>query len=260
LTRADVLAHHGRFFAPDNACLVVVGDFEPAKLRTLLRSNLKGWTPRGVRLPVIPAPPRASRPRLRRIAHPGEQVHILLGHLGIRRNHPDFDALAILDHILGSGPGFTDRLSRTLRDELGLAYTVGGGIADSADVEPGLFRIYVGTGPDEADRAVEAVLEQVRAMHRGAFSDDEVDRARRYLAGAWVFDFQTVEQRAERLLELERWGLPLDEPQLWPERVVRVSARQVRRAARRHIDPSALVRVEFGPVRARARRADRECA
>ena len=44
-------------------------------------------------------------------------------------------------------------------------------------------------------------------MHAGAFSDEEVDRARHYLAGSWVFDYQTVEQRAERLMELERWGL-----------------------------------------------------
>ena len=55
------------------------------------------------------------------------------------------------DHILGSGPGFTDRLSRVIRDELGLAYSVGGGMTDSADIEAGMFRIYAGTGPDEAD-------------------------------------------------------------------------------------------------------------
>ena len=61
--------------------------------------------------------------------------------------------------------------------------------------------------PDEADRAVAAVVEQVRAMHAGDFSDEEVDRARRYLAGSWVYDYQTVEQRADRLLELERWQL-----------------------------------------------------
>ena len=183
-----------------------------------------------------------------------------MGHLGITRNHPDFDALAVADHILGSGPGFTDRLSRVIRDELGLAYSVGGGMTDSADVEPGLFRIYLGTGPDEADRAIAAVLEQVRLMHAGRFSDEEVDRARHYLAGSWVFDYQTVEQRAERLMELERWGLGLDEPLRWPERIARVTARQVRRAARAHIDPSALVRVEYGPIRRRSRRADAECA
>jgi zinc protease len=142
-------------------------------------------------------------------------------------------------------------LSRILRDELGLAYSVSGGMTDSADIEPGLFRIYLGTGPDEADRAIAAVLEQVQAMHQGAFSNEEVDRARRYLAGSWVFDYQTVEQRAERLLELERWGLPLNEPVHWPDRIARVTPRQVRTVARRHLHPSALIRVEYGPIRPR---------
>src|SRR5579875_3772549 len=174
-----------------------------------------------------------------------------MGHLGVAQGHPDFDALTILDHILGSGPGFTDRLSRILRDELGLAYSVSGGMTDSADVEPGLLRIYVGTGPDEADRAVAAVAEQVRALHQGAFSDEEVDRARRYLAGSWVFDYQTVEQRAERLLELERLGLGLDEPRNWPDRIAAITPAQVRKAARTHLRPEALCRVELGPLRRR---------
>src|SRR5262249_42891994 len=161
------------FFKPDNSYLVTVGDFDQKKLTSLLRSHLKRWMPLGRRLPRVPRPRRLERPRVRRIAYPGEQVHILLGHLGVRRNHTDYDALTVLDHILGSGPGFTDRLSRILRDELGLAYSVSGGMTDSADVEAGLLRIYVGTHPDEADRAVAAVVEQVRQMHDGQFSDDE---------------------------------------------------------------------------------------
>jgi zinc protease len=192
--------------------------------------------------------------------YPGEQVHILMGHLGVTRSHPDFDALAVVDHILGSGPGFTDRLSRVIRDDLGLAYSVGGGMTDSADIEPGMLRIYVGTGPDEAEQAIAAVLEQVRLIHQGSFSDEEVERARQYLSGSWVFDYQTVEQRAERLMELERWGLALDEPILWPDRIERITASQARRAAQVHIDPSALVRVEYGPISRRASRPESECA
>lgn len=260
LTMDDVREHHARYFTPDNAFLVAVGDFEARQLRSLLKTHLGRWQPSGKPPGPVPIPLRSSRPRVRRVAQAGEQVHILMGHLGIARNDPDFDALAVLDHILGSGPGFTDRLSRILRDELGLAYSVGGGITDSADLAPGLFRVYVGTGPDEADRAVAAVLEQVREMHQGAFSDEEARRARDYLAGAWVFDYQTVGQRADRLLELERWGLSLDEPLLWPERIERITPRQVRQAARRHIDPAALVRVEYGPIRRRSRRASAECA
>ncbi len=251
LTRDDVLDHHRRHFAPSNAFLVAVGDFDPKKLQAAIKGRFGDWSAEAEAPPAHPPLIRSKRPRVRRVASPGEQVHILLGHLGITRNHPDFDALAVADHILGSGPGFTDRLSRVIRDELGLAYSVGGGMTDSADIEPGLFRIYIGTGADEADRAVAAALEQVRMVHEGEFGDDEVRRARQYLAGSWVFDYQTVEQRAERLVELERWGLPLDEPIRWPDRIARVTPRQVRRAAHAHLDPTALIRVEYGPIQPR---------
>ncbi len=249
LTLDDVHDHHKRYFGPDNAFLVVVGDFEPRALRSLVDRHLGRWKSLGHTLPPWPRPERNPRRRVRRVSHPGEQVQILLGHLGVARDDPDFDALAVLDHILGSGPGFTDRLSRILRDELGLAYSVGGGMTDSADVVAGLLRIYIGTGPEESARAVAAAMEQVRAMHRGDFTDEEVHRARHYLAGSWVFDYQTVSQRAERLWELERWGLPLDEPLRWPERIARVTPDQVRQAAHRHLHPEAMVRVEYGPIR-----------
>ncbi|WP_422926494.1 M16 family metallopeptidase [Singulisphaera sp. PoT] len=260
ITLDDVMDHHERLFLPDNAFLVAVGDFEPRKLTSLIRKHFASWEAGGTPARPCVRPIRSARPRLRRVAHPGEQVHIVMGHLGVTRNDPDFEALAILDHIFGSGPGFTDRLSRLIRDELGLAYSIGGGITDSADVEPGLFRVYAGTMPDEVERVVSGITDQIRAMHSGAFSDEEVDRARRYLAGAWVFDYQTVDQRAERLVELEHWKLPLEEPATWPDRICQVSARQVRRAARTHLDPSALIRVEFGPIRRRGERASAECA
>lgn len=254
LTRDQILAHHRRFFGSDNAFLVAVGDFDGRRLRALVEARFGGWQTLGRRPRPPVRPTLASRPRTRRVHWSGEQVHILIGHLGIARSDPDHDALVVLDHILGSGPGFTDRLSRVIRDDLGLAYSVGGGVTDSADVLPGLFRVYVGTGPGESDRAVAAVLEQIQAMHDGDFSDDEVEEARSYLAGSWVYDFQTVSQRADRLVDLERWGLPLDEPLHWPERIAKITPAQVRRAARRHLHPEALVRVEYGPIHRRSRR------
>jgi zinc protease len=248
LTREAVRDHHAAQFAPDNAFLVVVGDFEPKALRALVARQLGDWRPLGQKPPTLPPPREPGRPRRRRVRQPGEQVHILMGHLGIPRKHPDYDALVVLDHILGSGPGFTDRLSRILRDELGLAYSVNGGLTESAGIAPGLLRIYIGTGPGEARRATAAARAQVEAMHRGDFQEEEVERARRYLTSSWVFDFQTVSQRADRLLELECWGLPLDEPMRLPERIARLSAAQVRRAARRHLRPHSLVCVEYGPI------------
>jgi zinc protease len=248
LTREDVLAHHRRHYAPNFSFLVAVGEFEPRSLQRLVKSHFGTWAPSGNPLPPRPSVPAPSRPRVRRVDHPGGQVHILLGHLGIPRQHPDFEALVVLDHILATGPGFSDRLGRVIRDELGLVYSIGGGITDSADVLPGLFRIYAGTMPEEAGNVVAAITAQIRAMHDGDFADLEVERAQRYLTGAYVFEFQTVEQRAERFLDLERLGLSLDGPLRWPERIAAITPRQVRQAARTHLHPDALFRVEYGPL------------
>jgi zinc protease len=260
LTRADAVEHHRRHFVPENTILVVVGDFDPRRLIGLVKAHFGAWPARAQPLAPFPPVTEAGRPRIRRIHRPGEQIHIVLGHLGIARRHPDFSALVILDHIFGSGPGFCDRLGRIVRDELGLVYTIGGGMTDSADVVPGLFRVSAGTLPEQADRVIATVTEQIRAMHAGAFSDEEVDRALRYLASAWVFDYQTVEQRAERLLDLERWGLSLDEPLTWPDRITAIAPREVRKAARRHLRPDALYRVELGPPRRRGKGVRAECA
>ena len=260
LTGQDLRDHHHRYFAPENTVVVVVGDFEPRRIVSLVKAHLGTWEPRGMR--GVPYPPVAKPGpgRVRRIHYRGDQTHIVLGHLGVARTHPDFDTLVILDHIFGSGPGFCDRLGRIVRDELGLVYTIGGGMTDSSDVLPGLFRVHAGTMPEQAERVISTVTDQIRAMYAGAFSDEEVDRARGYLTGAWVFDYQSVEQRAERLLELERWGMSLDEPRHWPDRIAAITPRQVRKAARTHLRPEALYRVELGPPRRRSQRVEAECA
>src|SRR5262249_22638193 len=95
LTLDDGRAHHAQHFAAANTFLVAVGDFDSRKLRSLVRSNFLPWQPRGGARSPLPALVRSARPRVRRVAHPGEQVNIVLGHLGIPRNHPDFDALAV---------------------------------------------------------------------------------------------------------------------------------------------------------------------
>lgn len=248
LTRGDLIEHHARYFTPERAILVAVGDFDPGSLARLVAARFGGWAPGG----APEQAPRSPRPRpacVRLHDHAGEQTHLVMGHLGVSRGHPDFDVLVVLDHILGSGPGVCDRLSRVVRDELGLAYAVGGGMTDSADVFPGLFRIYAGVAPADAPRAVKAILEQIHEIHAGRFLDDEVEQARRFVAGSWLFDLQGVEPRADRLLELARHGLDLDEPGRRGLELEGVTPDRVREAARAHMHPERIVRVEVGPAR-----------
>ncbi len=199
--------------SPENTVLVAVGDFDPRRLVSLVKAQFGAW-PAGGRLSL--RFPRSSNPGV-----PASAASIIPANRSTScwvtweslAAIPTSTPLLILDHIFGSGPGFCDRLGRIVPRR------AGPGLYDRrrhdrlgrrrARALPGLRRARL---PDQADRVIGTITEQIRAMHAGAFSDDEVDRARRYLTGAWVFDYQSVEQRAERLLELERWGLSLDEP------------------------------------------------
>jgi zinc protease len=247
ITLADIRKHQANWFVPDHSFLVAVGDFEPGALQRVLGAKLQRWKANGKAAP--PLPPIRKRPvpcqlRLNRL---GEHVHMLYGHLGVARHHPDLAALAVLDHILGSGPGFVDRLSRVLRDELGLAYAVGGGMTDSADLLPGVLRVYLGTNPGSARRARQVVLAELNQLQKGQFGDEEVRAAQCYLARSHVFEYASVSSRAERLLELERWGESVDQAISWPLRVMSLTPDEVRRAAARHLRLNELVEVVSGP-------------
>ena len=248
LTLDDVRKHQASFFKPERSFLVVTGDFSWPRLIRAWDENLGDWFGQTDSGSVEPYPwPKLGRlPKTVHLQSSWTQAHVVIGHMGVERTHNSYPALAILDHILGSGPGLCDRLSRVLRDELGLVYSVNGGMTDSADLVPGVFKIALACQERDVTQAMEAAERELIAVHLGKFSDREVFEAKGYLEGSWVFEYQGVAQRAERWLELERWGLPLDEPDCWPKQLALVTPEDVRLAARTHLRPDQLTRVTCG--------------
>ena len=127
--------------------------------------------------PTPPGPPRSAKGEEIIVPDPtAAQTHVYLGHLGVTRNHPDFYPLLVMDNVLGTGPGFTDRLSATLRDRQGLAYTVTAQIAASASEQPGTFTGYIGTFPDKYLVAREGFLTEIGRIRREAPWDETSGR------------------------------------------------------------------------------------
>ncbi|MFT3883807.1 MAG: insulinase family protein [Gemmatales bacterium] len=139
LTRDDVVAFHKLVMVPDNTALAIVGDFDSKEMIDLVTKLTADWKGK---LPPAPATPELTMAKgtsTKLITMPNSaQLQFLMGHLGIKRNHPDYFKLLVMDNVLGSGAGFTDRLSSRLRDREGLAYTVNATITDSAEIDPAL--------------------------------------------------------------------------------------------------------------------------
>jgi zinc protease len=249
ISRADLVAHHARYWTPRRARLAIAGDVEPAAVRALVERAFGGWTGAGASgAAPVPEIARGRSPRTRHVPMVREQVQVALGHLGLRRTHPDHYALQVMDCILGTSPGFTDRLSRVVRDELGLAYSVRASLTESSGVEPGIFQATVGCSPGNRERAVGEMRRIIRRITREPVSAAELADAQAYLTGSFVFGVQTAGQLAALLISIARYGLGDDYAARYPALVRAVTVADVARVARAHLDPDALCEVDVGPA------------
>lgn len=249
LTRGDVEQFYRRFYVPQNMMLSIAGDIDKNEVKGIVEATF-GRMPRAQEFeaPQVPLPHRQTHPIERFVAAEKEQVNVIIGHLGIERRNPDYYALLVMDTILGSSPGFTSRIPRILRDEQGLAYTTFSNITSSAGLDPGRFIAYIGTAPENLDRAVSGLRREIARIVEEGVTAEELATAQLYLTGSFVFHFQRNSQIADFILEAELYGLGFDYLQRYPELIRATSIEDVRRVTRRYIDPQNLTTVVVGPV------------
>ncbi len=247
LTPEDLRAHHAAHWGPDRAVLGICGDLDPQAVRRLVARLTKGWSPVGPierKRATLPSP----GVRLDAFSRSRDQVHVYLGHLGVRRADPDWPTLVVMDHVLGSGPGFTARITKRLRDELGLAYSVHADIHGSAGRLPGTFRAYIGTSPEHVGTAIQGFLEEMRRIRDARVTRKELNLARDYLVGSFPLGFERAARRAGYLITAELHGYAPDHLQTLPQRYASVTAAEVQAAAQRHLHPDACCVAAAGPV------------
>jgi len=246
ITREQVVAHHGAFFVPKNALLVVVSDRPTAEIYPLVEKAFGGWT--GGEAPKVnpPAPP-APAARAVRIELEKNQSNLFLGHIGIERNDPDFVALQVLDNVFGVGAGFTSRLAMNVRDQKGLAYTVWGSVTSGAGVRPGAFTVFAGTKPSDAAVALAEMRKEVEGILSRPPTADELEDAKAALRGDMVTRCETGADLVGMLTLCARYGLGFDYPKRYLEAVGKVTVDDVMKAAKAHVHPDAMIEVVVGP-------------
>jgi zinc protease len=249
LARQDCLNFHSALFRPNNIVMAIVGDFDAGKLVDLIKKKTANW--KAVEMPPlgkyeIEAPAKFTQ---KIFTDPeAAQVHVYLGHRGIKRDNPDYFKLLVMDNVLGTGPGFTDRLSANLRDRQGLAYTVNAQIASSAGTEIGAFTGYIGTFPDKFTWVRDGFLKEIRKLRDEPPTRQEVEDAKQYLTGSLAFRTITSEQVASLLLTIDQFGLGLDYLDTYRKAVAAVTPADVQEVAKKYLDPDRLFLVAVGAI------------
>jgi len=248
ITRADLLDFHSRFFVPNNVLLSMVGDFQVKDLLPKVEKFFGGWVSKPVVFPTYENPVRQTAKRTKFVTMPAQQLNIYLGHLGITRTNSDYYALQVLDTILGGGAGFTARIPQRLRDELGLAYTTFASITMTAGMDPGRFIAFIGTSPANMKLATEGLINEIRRIIEEPVTAQELQDAKDYLTGSFVFAFESSPQIARFLVHAEVYGLGFDYVEKYPEYICAVTVEEISRVARKYLDSENYTLVVVGPV------------
>ena len=229
--------------------LAIAGDIDKNKVKDMVRATFGEW-PRSAELslPLVPRPGRQTSPIEKVVTTSKEQVNIIIGHLGIERKNEDYYVLLVMDTILGSSPGFTSRIPRVLRDEQGLAYSTFSTITSSATLDPGRFIAFIGTAPANLGRAIAGLRSEIQRIVDEPVTAEELEVAKLYLTGSFVFRFQKNAQIADFLIDAEVYGLGFDYLERYPDLIRAVTVEDISRVARKHIDPMSLTTVAVGPL------------
>ncbi len=247
---AQLRAHHARNWVGKRAIIAVCGDVEPKKVARTLDKLLARFDP-GTAIATTPPkfPDRGMRAGV--FAAERQQVHLHFGHLGITRDDPDYPALVVMDHVLGTGPGFTNRIARKLRDEQGLAYSVSANIHGSAGILPGMFSAYIGTSPEHVAKALRGFVQEIRLIQRELVGADELGVAKDFLIGSFPLGFERASRRASYMTSAEVHHFPADNLVRLLAQFAAVTREDVRRVAQKHLHPEASFVAASGPLKKR---------
>jgi zinc protease len=244
IDHAAIVARYRQFFRPDSMVLTMSGQVNADEALAEIRRVFGA-------MPAVGPAPEPSNPtpsqsvRRRVIEQPAQQTQILMGGLAPPLDLPDHATVKVLSTILGGG--MAGRLFAELRDKRALAYTA------TSFYEPvketGALVLYLGTTPETAAKAEQALLAEVERIQREAVSDDELRRAKQFLLGRYAMDRRTNERQAWYLAfyDVERVGTSY--PARYRLAVQGVTPSDIQRAARTYL--GTLTTVVLGPRPAR---------
>jgi zinc protease len=250
IRRKDLLDYHRTHFLPNRAVLAMVGDIVPQEVQKIAQETFGAWKAKDSFLPPFPEVSLPDRPAVSYIElNNKEQLVVYFGHIGIRRTNPDYYKLLLLDHILGQSEGFTDRISNKMREELGLCYAVECSITSNAGVEPGTFTAFLATTPEKYKIAMKTLEEEISKAKSGDVSEEELENAKAYLTGNFVFALEDNDSLSTHLVSAYRFHLGFDYISRFPQIIKDISLKDIQEAAQKYLHPEVATTVVVGPVK-----------
>ena len=237
LVREDIIALRERLFSSKDLKIAVVGAIDASTLSTML-DDVFGAFAKTNDLIAIP-PIRVNNVGVRKITDVDvPQSTIRFGRPGVTKHDPDYFAVVVANHILGGGT-FTARLFHEVREKRGMAYSVYSQL-NEYDQCPMLIGA-AATKNERAGEALKIIEEEVRRFADHGPTEDELDKAKKYLIGSYALRFDTSTKIASQLVNLQLDGFDAAYLDTRNDRIAAVTLTDCQRAAKKLLGDGGLL-------------------
>lgn len=233
VTRAALKTFAATYYVPNNAILVVVGDFESASMRTEVERTFGTWK----RTPLPPMPKLVLPVRAKRqiyvIDRPGSvQSTIIVGALAPPRRAPDYVALRTTNMIFGGS--FYSRLTRNIREAKGYTYSPYGSV--NLHRVAGSFEAGASVRNEVTGPTILEMLYELDRMRVAPVTAEELDSAKTYSIGGMELELESQASLAGRIGSIYIDELPRDFLQTFRDRVSALTPADIQRSAAHYFD------------------------
>lgn len=195
-TTKDCLSFYRTFYAPNNATLVIVGDFDERETLALVRKHYAKIKPARLPRESQVTEPAQRRERVVRLGLHTPAHKLLLGYRASAFGHPDTVPLTVANEVLLGGK--SSRLHALLCHKLELATSVRGSIAPFRDA--GLYEIWVSMREGHDTRAALKLIDaECARLAKGGATEVELEKAKNRLELSFLQAIETVPGKAEQI-------------------------------------------------------------
>jgi len=243
-TAAELRQEYARRQRPDEAVLVVVGDFDPDELTTIAGRLLGEWkVPPEAPVPPVEKPTRPTPRGVFFVPRPESvQTTLVVGSPGPTERDSDFAPVQVATAIYGGM--FGSRLILNIREDKGYTYSPGAFLSPRR--EAAVFQTWAPVRNEVTGATLNEINYELNRMATTSPTDDEVTHAQRYLIGTKAIEVQAQDAVARELARLWVFGLPPEELGRESQRVGKVTPKEVEAAGAKYFPASRQAIVAVG--------------
>ncbi|TWR25426.1 insulinase family protein [Mucilaginibacter achroorhodeus] len=243
LNREDMLQHFKQMYQPGNCTIIIAGKAGAEVIAAVTNTFEDDWNNQTSKGDTTqPEVKSASEHFIYKEKADALQSAIRVGTPFVKKSHPDFAGLQVLNTVLGGY--FGSRLMSNIREDKGYTYGIGSGMASFKNA--GSFFIASEVGADVCKAALTEVEKEINLLKTEVIPDEELSLVRNFMLGSLLGSLENVMSHADKFKNIYFSGLDYDYYDRYAETVKNITAAELKALANKYYDFENFYKVVVG--------------